>query len=216
MNRLASLAGCAAFAQQNLSTFNLATKGLRWAAGMLILGLSLNTGRALYAEVVFFGDSLSDCGNLYLASGADVDPVGTPFNPDSFYSRFPTPPYNAGRATNPNTTSFRLLGHQIWTPRFRSTCSSTLRMPQTSSFFGAVRTTFSLVKLTQQCPLPRSQNKSSDWQIRAHAILWYSTFPHSDTRHRVLQPTLTASTHCPFSSICCSMMALTVCALHLQ
>jgi len=67
---------------------------------MTMLCLALKTVHASYAEVVVFGDSLSDSGNLFLASGADVDPVGTPFDPLSIYSRFPTPPYFPGRATN--------------------------------------------------------------------------------------------------------------------
>jgi phospholipase/lecithinase/hemolysin len=67
---------------------------------MMIFCLALKTVHTSHADVVVFGDSLSDSGNLFLASGAHVDMVGTPFDPLSIYSRFPTPPYFPGRATN--------------------------------------------------------------------------------------------------------------------
>jgi phospholipase/lecithinase/hemolysin len=110
MIRLTPLASFTVLARQNFSTFNSAARYLGWTTMILIIGLLLNTGRVLYAEVIFFGDSLSDSGNLYLLSGADVDPTGTPFDPNSVYSRFPTPPYNTGRATN----------GQVWTEQFAS------------------------------------------------------------------------------------------------
>jgi len=65
---------------------------------LIVIALSLNC--AWCGELVVFGDSLTDSGNLFIASGAFIDPVGTIFDPGSPYSRFPTPPFSGGRATN--------------------------------------------------------------------------------------------------------------------
>jgi hypothetical protein len=51
-----------------------------------------SAGFAQCGALVVFGDSLTDSGNLFIASGAFIDPVGTVFDPGSPYSRFPTPP----------------------------------------------------------------------------------------------------------------------------
>jgi phospholipase/lecithinase/hemolysin len=62
---------------------------------VLVLGLAVTSG----ADTVFFGDSLSDTGNLFLATGGTAGPVFSP-DPAMPPPRFPTPPYVGGRASD--------------------------------------------------------------------------------------------------------------------
>ena len=63
---------------------------------ILVLGLLATPSGA---ETVFFGDSLSDTGNLFLATGGTAGPVFSP-DPAMPPPRFPTPPYVGGRASD--------------------------------------------------------------------------------------------------------------------
>ena len=64
---------------------------------LIILSVIFGTFSDARAEVVVFGDSLSDTGNLYLSPG--TAPL---FDPDGpiVISRFPTGPFSGGRASN--------------------------------------------------------------------------------------------------------------------
>lgn len=77
---------------------------------ILLLSVAILTGTdRCQAAVIVFGDSLSDVQNLYLASGGASGPLFAPaplaptdpaYNPLLPAPRFPTPPYDGGRASN--------------------------------------------------------------------------------------------------------------------
>ncbi len=72
----------------------------QWIAVLVLFLLTLGPSSAFCGELIFFGDSLTDTGNLYIVSQVIPELYDGIFDPANPYSRFPTPPYVAGRATN--------------------------------------------------------------------------------------------------------------------